>query len=468
MIQKIQKLVYRFWGGQPVPARDSRPAPSRPKGKLGSQEFNANLKQLISARGKISASKLQIISMDKIREFVEGDWNEFSEKVRIAITTTIMKRLGPKDSFTQTDDNSYIIVFDSLSKEDAELECVLIVQEVLRTLFVDRHLDDRVDIRSVAVGIDGKIDVEEVDLLNIITRLLKEEQEVVERKLSRRTDTASSVASPPPDIAFVEPDKKKTPSREDAFDFENFTKSLPRDIKFLYRPYWDVKRNVLSTYSCIPTDGVSFGYALLGEAPDPGLIPALDYLVIGRVTYELKALYEKNSRLLITCPVHINTLSDVKAWGTYRLLCERLSKSSLKRDLVFEICGIGDKVDIAKLTYCASKIKPYCRNLVIRTPLSVMNFKNFDSGIFDALCADVESFQGSEKRQMKLMDDYVESARKSQLHVYAHGLNRLSQVTASIGSGFTKIAGDAVHKPIDKPEFVFRFEAQNLLSMLTS
>lgn len=430
-------------------------------------EFNTHLNRLVSAQGRLSAGRLEVISLSKVREHVEGDWDAFADKVRSVITATIVKRLGPNDSFTQTDNDSYVIIFDNLTKEDAELECVLIVQEVLRTLFVDRNLDDRVDIRSVAVGVDGKVDVEQVDLLDIISRLLKEEQEVIERK--RNAGHAHADANDMA-IALVDAEKRKPAPkhRKNILDLDSVTSRLPRDIVFQYTPYWDVRRKVLSVYSCAATDGQNAGYDILGHEPDPQLVPALDCLVIGRVLHEMRLLHEKNTRLLICCPVHINTLSDLRAWGTYRPLCERFARDGLKKDLIFEIFGVDKKTDTARIIYCASKLEPFCKHTIIRTGLSDVDFRNFSSGAFNALSADVATFKGSGKRQMKLMDEYVESVRRMKLNAYITGLGKLSHVTAAIGSGFCKISGPVVHKPIDKPEFVFRFELQNLLDQLVA
>ena len=64
-------------------------------------------------------------------------------------------------------------------------------------------------------------------------------------------------------------------------------------------------------------------------------------------------------------------------WKTYQMLCERISSGALKRDLVFEVMGT-EGCDQAKLIYCVSKLKKYCRHIIIRTALDEKDFRKFD------------------------------------------------------------------------------------------
>lgn len=452
IVKKIKSFFRK--GKKAMPAAGAVSQKSAQK-RMAGKTLGTHIARMLRARRKVAASKLQVISLDRIKPLVKGNWEEFSSTVRSTINDTIMRRLGAEDSFTQVDDNTYIIVFDSLSKEDAELECVLIVQEVLRTLFPDQHLDDRVEIHTVAIGVDGKIDVKEVDLLDVILRLLKDEE------------TKDAV-----DIAFVDTGGVQESAVaqvvvEPEFNFETAVKALPKNLVFKYRPYWDIGRKVLSTYSCIVTDGQTQGYGVLGHDPDRMLLPALDYLVIGRATHELKNLSENNSRLLISCPVHIDTLTEPRCWPTYHTLCERIVKASPKRDLIFDLFGVDANTPPHKLAHALEKLRRYGRKVVLRTGLSGIDPAPFSDIGVDYLCVDIGAHKGSEKRTMKQMDEYVESAQKHGLGTIATGLATLSQVTAAVASGFSKIAGDAAHPVISKPEFVFRFESKDLLRGLT-
>lgn len=432
--------------------------------------FDTHLRKLIERQGRVSAGMLQVISLDKVRQYVQEDWSEFSKKVASVITDTILRRLGPEDSFVELADGSYVIVFENLNKEDAELECVLIIQEVLRTLFVDRDLDSRVDIRSVAVGVDGSMDVQKVDLLDIISRLLKGEIDNVVNKTKNSSslkDYAENKNLSSSSLEKGSDTKKITETKwNEGFDVSAFSQVFPKEMRFLYKPFWDVRRKVLSMYACVPKVGSLTSYDILGQGPDPMLIPALDYIVIGRILHEMKILQSKGSRLLISCPVHISTLSDVNNWKTYRLLCERLTKFGLQKDVVFEVFGISDKDDGAKINHCGSKLSPFCRSIILRTDLEYIAPKSLDNGVFSALSTFATESLGSEKRQMRLMDKYVEHATLLRFNAYITGLSKLSQVTAAIGSGFSKVAGPAIHKPTEQPEFVFRFEEKNLLCQI--
>jgi hypothetical protein len=253
--------------------------------------------------------------------------------------------------------------------------------------------------------------------------------------------------------------------RTDMLDPEALVRRLSPDISFRYRPLWDVRRKVLSTYSCIARDKEADGYNILGTDPDPYHIPALDYLILGRVTYEIQQLHARGSRVLMCCPVHFKTLSDVKAWATYNLLCQRLARDGLGKDIVFEIYDIPPH-DNGRVVYCISKLKPFCRSVTVRLQLSCDDFSVLRGAECDAVTVDITSVSGSEKRLFRMMDDFVENAQRAKVHAQAVGLTKMSHVVGAVGSGFQKISGDIVHDLIERPEFVYRFEARNLLEKM--
>jgi len=449
--ETVGKWIFRA-GEKPRPDVQRRAAPPAPRKPETPAVFNDSIRGILKSKTQAAASKLQLISLDKIRELVPDSGPDFTEKARAAVSQVISQRLGPKDAFTQTGADSYMIVFDSLSQEEAELQCVLIVQEILRTLFDDRRLDDKVDIRTVTVGLDGNVGMEEVDLLDVISRLMSKKPEV-------RVNAAVPVSAPPRQ-------SRAAARAENRGEYADGTEALPPDLFFSYQPLWDVKRKVISTYACAVMDGKSAGYDVLGHDPDRFLIPALDFFVLGRVTAELRRLNEEGKRLLVSCPVHISTLCSAKSWPTYQALCDRLAMLP-HRDIVFEIHGAtADEQGLLLLAHGMGKIVKYCHHATLRTGDKIPDF------VFSPDCKpryfslDIDTLSGSEKRKMKMMDEYVVAARKFEMGAILYGLKSLSQVTAAVGSGFVCIGGDGVHAAIEKPDFIFRFEAKNLLDHL--
>jgi hypothetical protein len=426
-------------------------------GRSGPDRSTPNVNEHIlhvAKSGSGAVGRLQIISIEKIRPYVPPqEWTGFAAKLRTTMTSVIMKRLGPGDSFTQTGDDSFIIVFSGLKCEDAELECVLIIQEVMRAMFSDRKMDDSVDIRSVAIGLDGSLDVRQVDLLGVIDRLLAAEQET---RLAQRRRAVNHAFAPVIDVP------------DDAERFDRIMEGLPeREMLMEFRPLWDVKRKILSAYVCVLPGAEN----LLSAEPDTRRRAyrqaALDFLAIGRVTHELRRLNSINRRLLMHCPVHINTLCDAGTWATYRILCERLSHTPMRRELVFELSGIDSDTAREHIALSASRLVAHCRAIVGRTMPGDIGLEKFEGTPLAFLSMSAGTHAG-EKRSMKLMDEYVECAQKLGFGAIATGLDSLSLAVAAVGSGFDMIGGDAIHPPIQRPEFVYRFEARNLLGKLAS
>jgi hypothetical protein len=359
-----------------------------------------------------------------------------------------------------------------MSKEDAELECVLIVQEVLQALYAGAPSGSRVDIRTAAVGLDGRIAVENVNLLDVIDRLLREEQEKKARQAEKKQEKAAANPADKPPAVEPAPDavpEISAPDDDDAERYENIMKVVPdRPVTFEYMPLWDVRRKVLSAYTCrIVSGGPGVNEAHTDEA-EIYRRAAIDFLTVGRVTHEMRRLYNVNRRLLMHCPVHIDTLCDGGTWATYKILCERISHTPMRRELIFEIIGIAPDADRARIHLAANRLKSHCRHIVACTAPQEIDLGKFAGAPLAYLSMAASASRAAEKRLMKQMDDYAEAAQNLGFGAITTGLASLSMSVAAVGSGFDMIGGNAIHPAVARPEFVYRFEARNLLGKLSA
>jgi hypothetical protein len=183
-----------------------------------------------------------------------------------------------------------------------------------------------------------------------------------------------------------------------------------------------------------------------------------------QVLKDLEALLRDNCTLLLSMPVHFETLGAV---GRRRQFVEALGKCLDDRGrklLRIEIEGVPP----ARLIEIVAPLRPHCRAIMLQLPLETTDFSNVRGCGALAIGCDISGHRGTEFMLMQAMDRFARAiADKAGLPSYLNGANSLSMVTAALGAGFAYIDGDAVAKLIDHPRGLVDFRLADLYRPLT-
>ncbi len=237
-------------------------------------------------------------------------------------------------------------------------------------------------------------------------------------------------------------------------------------LRLVYRPMWDVRRNALATYICVPAADAVGGTAMAGEAAIPGfdnpkMAFELDKLVLQRVIQDLWVLQSTGRKLLLIAPVHFETLASGHRRQEYIRWCKAIPEESRKL-VIFELVAAPDSIPAGRLSGLAAQLRSYSRAVILRTSVtSSQVYPPWETGIF-AIGADLSGSDRREGELMKDMNRFVAAAAKSSLKCYVHGSGSVSLTTAAVGAGFDYIDGDVITTVVDAPVDGYHFEARNI------
>lgn len=411
--------------------------------------IEAKLKVFFADRRTLPAGRIQFINLSPIRERFGPQWSTIAERADAMASTIINRSLSRVDLFIKIDELAYLVLFGALNEEEAQVKCGFIASEISRHLLGESGLD-YAEIQTVVVNADAPRAGSAIRIDDIVAQVVKRADEKVART-SEAGETVSTSAINP-----------STPARGVGFE----------GLGFSYRPMWDVKRNALSTYICIPhiDRGPALmpwsGYEIAGGTEDPRPIEEIDLACLDRVQADLEALEQRNRKLLIGCPVHYETLRSSRRRLHYLERCGRL-KETLRAFLILEVCGIPEDVPQLRVMELVAPLSPYSRARTVRVPIGRTKFESFQDVQVHALGVDLSETGRSESEIFMLYNRFVDAAGRAKLRTFVHGLRSLSLASAAVCAGFDYVDGDAVRSATDAPESVYRFRSVDLFRALS-
>jgi hypothetical protein len=428
-------------------------------GSISDNRLGAHFKGLLADREVVSAGRVQILNLNKIRDRLGEHWPRYAEKIHAVVHETFEHRLVRADVYSRLSEFAYVIVFATLSKAEAQIKCSAIAEEIAAKLFGQEEAAKLVEVQTVVIGVGRGVALEKVNVAEVLSDLF-DKHAALEGTLSSK-EAAALAAVEAVDARLLE--WMKSP-------FNPVVTELPADLDYRFRLVWDVARNALSTFLCVivrKTDdpNVSLDYSSLYHADSAELIAKLDYSVLARVKRELKALHESKRRVLIGCPVHFQTLNRLSSRAYFTTLLKDVPEG-FGQYLMFEIVGLPDATPQSRVAEIAATLRPYARSILVRQERGAVRFGHIAGTGVHAVGIDAGQYGAPEDRLMPAMNDFAVAAKDAALKSYIHGLSSLSLTTAALGAGFDYIHSHAVHAPLEQPDYIRRFEFMDLYAKL--
>ena len=440
----------------PAPRAPAPRAPSPSPAAAGTErDFGEKIKILLAQSGQksLTSSRVNMIGMHKIKERFGADWEKFAERADRIARNTIERHLVSGDIYTCLHRVVYVVVFARLSAHQAQVKCALIADEIAKALLGEEGTD-LLTVKTSVKAIDGSFRLENIKLTEKVGGADGELEFVEEETEAAATNAVDKAAAP------------------------TNSQNLLAGLSFAYRPMWDSGRNVVSAYRCtaqvpsidngtVPVDA-GFIDARIVVGNEAAVIYRLDEAVRDQVLKDLEALLRDNCTLLLSLPVHFETLGAI---GRRRQFVEELGKQLDDRGrklLLIEIEGVPQGVPPARLIEIVAPLRPHCRAIMLQLPLETTDFSNVRGCGALAIGCDITAHPGSEFMLMQQMNRFARAAAdKVGVPSYLHGANSLSMVTAALGAGFAYIDGDAVAELIDHPRGLVDFRLADLYRPLT-
>ncbi len=406
-----------------------RPAAPLPAPGPEPDSFESRAREILGGREPVTAGKLHLVSFAKIKERFGDQWPQVAPKAEELMRRAVERRLQPVDVYRKGAELDFVLLFPELTPQEGRLKCAQIAEEITRALVADLGADVA-QIDAGAAVVDSK------SMLAVI---------------QRDGDLAEAISG---EIAKV----TTVSSKED-------NSAALDHVRFLFRPIWDVKRNAVFNFFCVPMVKTQGGRIQAGEAAIDGLADRkfrLDYdlRLLKRVVDELMRVGAQDRRLLFTSPVHVDTVS----FGPFRTEYLRVWRElplSLQRLAVFDLVGGSEGFPQSRLIEILPSLKPVSRAVTLRMPVSaVQSIGRFAHVGLHALST--EAISNREEGAQAEFEKFVVATEKAHLLTYLHGIRTGSLALAAVGAGFSFIDGPAIGSAEVNPKDALRFSMEDL------
>lgn len=411
------------------------------------------LKTLLAQPQLLSAGRIHMLNLDTLRASLGSAWDDLRDRIHSSAERIINRHIADKDVQFRSSDGEYIIVFATMSRPAASLVCAKIAEELYRLFLGDPKLADITV--STAVGVvDGKLMFEHASVADLLSAFEKTVE--VDGSAKRAAGSAASTATPAPSVAAGAEEQRKL----------KLSQLEMAQIGTMYRPLWDVGRQVISTYMCTPVrrfpDGTSVeGMLALSAISEPQQLAKVDIETLADTVEILDELFRNKFRLMVSVPVSFETLAARRTRQDYLAICQSVP-DYLRPFLVFEFLRFPAGVPNGRMSELVNEVRPFCRWTFLRVECRQQSFASLSGTGLTGLTTMIASDRGTEARIMEDMNSFVAAAERANLKTCIVGITSTSLAVAARAAGATLIAGDRIGRAGEIPQHMLRFGWQDL------
>lgn len=221
---------------------------------------------------------------------------------------------------------------------------------------------------------------------------------------------------------------------------------------FDYLPVWNVRKNVVSSFECIPRwhldDGEILDEADLSQrfqAHD--MEYALDAQTMDHAVDQIVDVIEHDAMATIIVPVHYDTVVEDAGFSHFIRAYNNLT--SVWRDRIsMEIKCIPEQAGFEDVHYAVRRLQPYCALVYLQVPFGFDLFGDFGGNVCIGL--DVTHDRRDEVEIIADMESFIaRAANFGAVHTHIFGLQTVSMSVAAICAGFDYIGSHPIDKELE-------------------
>jgi hypothetical protein len=230
-------------------------------------------------------------------------------------------------------------------------------------------------------------------------------------------------------------------------------------LSVLWRPTWVASGEVIGAYKAQiqrldrpgqpPLEG-SLAYPAGGG---PSAI-TLDRFTIAATVREMRATDAIANRSLIVVPMHWASVGSAQRLSVTAPLAD-LSEGMRSGRLIIDLFGVPDGIGPRDLADGVNAIRPLCRQVILRQPLSAMRAAiAADCGI-TMIGLDLAELRQAERTDddhlLEALAGFREVAERCRLPAYVWGARRRKVVVGAVLGGFAMVNGPGLMKELGRP-----------------
>jgi hypothetical protein len=229
------------------------------------------------------------------------------------------------------------------------------------------------------------------------------------------------------------------------------------ELKLLYEPIWDVKRQAVTAYRMnitLKVEGVLLGLnEFLVTYDDPQLRAALNSVILRKLVSQFQMLRGEKKKASIVVPIGRHSLEDESG---LRFVLDQLSLlTEQERQLVVLEVSNAYFGSWPTLTPRIAMIHRVCRNVAIRLSLDHKDFQQVIATGADTVTGDLSEHDWPERQALTALNAFADGAVKASLHSSIGGLATSSTVIAAVCAGLGHLSGKAVGEGTPAPRGVY-------------
>ncbi len=440
--------------------------------------LGVQLQAMLKSDPNFIAGRVNLIGLSKIRDRLGPNWEKLSARAHEIARHEIGRRLTPADVYTRHNEFQYLLIFSQLSKEQAQLKCALIAQEVAKRLLGEDAGDDLIEVQTMIGGQGGVPQFEQAaDIEALKLQLIGDATIPVFEADTSRATKEEAVAPAQSAPAAQQPTMSPVPTGSASYvdqpadwelgEADGEFNPLER-LHLFYRPVWDVKKNAVTAYECTPAWKYPDGHLMFDEADVPNIgkpatLNSLDTAVLRRTVTDLRASLAAGRPLQVVIPVHFDTLAAYAPKIGYAERCFRGIQPDARKYVVFKLVGVPDGAPPMRLAEMCNLLKRHARDVVVFLPRD-LRFVGYPEAGVSAIASSCSTSSTSEAGEIRKMEGLIAAAQKAGVGSIIYNVNSLSMATALIGAGATCLVGDSIGAPVENPGGVYRFSVSDFYS----
>ncbi|MFH1157517.1 MAG: hypothetical protein V1721_01320 [Pseudomonadota bacterium] len=426
-----------------VPVNKNRQAYSPEKQK----EIETLCNSLFRQKKLVTSGKLQLIGLGKIKKRMGKGWDGLQPLVYQIVEDVISNYMTRGDIFLRYQDDKYVIIFGNDSCDEGEMKALLIAEEIKSNILAMNKEEMK--------GFDIEKHVSEVETAILLDKPLHEAVEQLAnqgpdiRKREKKEDFKPVVVNP----IEIDMDFDETPPPV----IEQAQWAAAKKLNCSYAPLWDVQKGAITTYLCHAPRALSGSASLSKDSQDMAMLET--------VIAELQRMSQEDQKFFIICPVRHETLYRNRGFKKFTALCLHLTPEQ-KKFLMLMIVDPLENLPKKNAYWFVSPLKGYCNSVSIEVPArQKTDFLYFYQNGFDAIGIKLGKMEAGEPVKIDMMNAFGTQAKNVMIsETFVLDISTLSLATSAACAGFRYLGGTAIHEDVPKPDKMYRYKYENLLS----
>ncbi|MBB3263332.1 GGDEF domain-containing protein [Azospirillum sp. OGB3] len=441
-----------------IPEQDDGATPSSPPtpGQSIDESFKERARQILAHGQTVTAGSVHLIGLDEIRNELGDRWGSVNERVHVYTERMLKKVLSPRDVWFRYGENHYIIVFAQADRKSAQLTCSKVMESLHQALL--GHADTRrITVKTAVVDVGGGVALDTARLAD----LLKDAAHKPEGAAPAAPLPAVPLpAAPLPAYGAVPTAEARRPHWP---EMPTDTVTLQLRPKVLFRPVFDVKHKVVSTYCC-RTDVDTTRYLNLMDAFDPEREEAvfdLDRETLSLAVSTYNELYANKFRYAQTIPVHFGTLASSRRRREYIQAC-RMIPRVLMPFLAFELDGLPASVPYGRLAEIVAMLRPFARAAMVILHDDAGDLSVYATAGVKGVGLRLDGRE-DEPHILERLQTFCPGPRKFGMFAYVDGVRNPVELEAAEAAGAAYLSGPIIGEDSEVPEHMKRCTERQLL-----